>query len=328
MTEAAVRQRVWREWENILLLKPELEPFSAQMAKLTETCSYHGEFPRWLQAVHDLPRIPTDYLALNQATVSVAGERGESEAVAAALFSSFQQLMPWRKGPFSIHHLLIDSEWRSDLKFQRLLDAGVDFQAKQVLDVGCGNGYFLFRILGENAACALGLDPSWLYFAQFLALQKYLSQERCVYLPFTLDDILPASFDITLSMGVLYHRRDPLQHLWQLRQTLRPGGLLILETLIVDGDGQTVFMPQSRYAGMSNVWFLPAVAALKIWLARLDFAVEYISVPVATTSVEQRRSPWINSQSLADFMLEDFSATREGLSPPKRVIILARKGGR
>ncbi len=233
--------------------------------------------------------------------------------------------MPWRKGPFDLYGVHIDSEWRSDDKFARLLAAGVDFTGKHILDVGCGNGYFLYRMLGTGARFALGLDPSWHYFAQYLALEKLLGPQHCAYLPLTLDDIAPRDFDLTLSMGVLYHRREPLQHLAQLRDTLRPDGHLILETLVVDGDATTVLMPLERYAGMRNVWFLPSVAALTCWLHRLGLDLEYSGTPVPTSSAEQRKTTWSTDCSLADFMQPDFSATIEGLPPPQRVILIARK---
>jgi len=112
----------------------------------------------------------------------------------------------------------------------------------------------------------------------------------------------------------------------QLRDTLRDGGRLVLETLVVDGDAQTVLMPPDRYAGMRNVWFLPSIAALHRWLARLGFAIAYSGETVATTSAEQRATDWIDRYSLADFMNADFSATIENLPPPQRVIIIATKG--
>ena len=206
------------------------------------------------------------------------------------------------------------------------LDAGSIGPDSRVLDVGCGNGYYLYRALGAGAKMALGLDPSWHYLAQYLALERLLGTQHCAYLPLTLDDCAPTGFDLTLSMGVLYHRRDPLQHLAQLRDTLRDGGQLILETLVIDGDAQTVLVPPDRYAGMRNVWFLPSVAALHRWLARLGFAIAYSGETVATTSAEQRATDWIDRYSLADFMNADFSATIENLPPPQRVIILATKG--
>ncbi|PMC22346.1 tRNA 5-methoxyuridine(34)/uridine 5-oxyacetic acid(34) synthase CmoB, partial [Klebsiella aerogenes] len=44
-------------------------------------------------------------------------------------------------------------------------------------------------------------------------------------------------------MGVLYHRRSPLDHLWQLKDQLAPGGELVLETLVIEGDENTVLVP-------------------------------------------------------------------------------------
>ena len=308
------------QWQHALALKPALAAQDDAVRAALARATPHGHFADWLATVAALPSSETQQIDLQSAAVSASGDTLPN------LEAGLRALQPWRKGPFDLYGVHIDSEWRSDLKFARLLAAGVDFTGKHVLDVGCGNGYYSYRALGAGAKMALGLDPSWHYFAQFLALERLLGTQRCAYLPLTLDDCAPTGFDLTLSMGVLYHRREPLQHLAQLRDTLRDGGRLVLETLIVEGDAQTVLMPPDRYAGMRNVWFLPSVAALHRWLARLGFTVEHTGVPVATTSAEQRATRWIDRHSLADFMKADFSATIEGLPPPRRVIIVALKG--
>ena len=308
------------QWQHALALKPALatqdDAVHAALARVTP----HGHFADWLGIVAALPSPEAQQIELQAAAVIATGDTPPG------LEAGLRALQPWRKGPFDLYGVHIDSEWRSDLKFARLLAAGVDFSGKHVLDVGCGNGYYLYRALGAGAKMALGLDPSWHYLAQYLALERLLGTQHCAYLPLTLDDCAPTGFDLTLSMGVLYHRRDPLQHLAQLRDTLRDGGQLILETLVIDGDAQTVLVPPDRYAGMRNVWFLPSVAALHRWLARLGFAIAYSGETVATTSAEQRATSWIDRHSLADFMNADFSATIEGLPPPQRVIIVAQKG--
>ena len=308
------------QWQHALALKPALAAQDDAVRAALARATPHGHFADWLATVAALPSSETQQIDLQAAAVSASGDTLPN------LEAGLRALQPWRKGPFDLYGVHINSEWRSDLKFARLLAAGVDFSGKHVLDVGCGNGYYSYRALGAGAKMALGLDPSWHYFAQFLALERLLGVQRCAYLPLTLDDCAPAAFDLALSMGVLYHRREPLQHLAQLRDTLRDGGHLVLETLVVDGDAQTVLMPPDRYAGMRNVWFLPSVAALHRWLARLGFAVEHTGAPVATTVAEQRATGWIDRFSLADFMNADFSATVEGLPPPQRVIIVARKG--
>ena len=308
------------QWQHTLALKPALAAQDDAVRAALARATPHGHFADWLATIAALPSPTAATIDLQSAAVSASGDTPPD------LETVLRALQPWRKGPFTLYGVHIDSEWRSDLKFARLLAAGVDFSGKHVLDVGCGNGYYSYRALGAGAKMALGLDPSWHYLAQYLALERLLGVQRCAYLPLTLDDCAPSGFDLTLSMGVLYHRRDPLQHLAQLRDTLRDGGQLILETLVIDGDAQTVLMPLDRYAGMRNVWFLPSVAALHRWLARLGFTVEHTGVPVATTSAEQRATRWIDRHSLADFMKADFSATIEGLPPPRRVIIVALKG--
>ena len=294
------------QWQHALALKPALATQDDAVRAALARATPHGHFADWLGIVAALPSPEAQQIELQAAAVTATGDTPPG------LEAGLRALQPWRKGPFDLYGVHIDSEWRSDLKFARLLAAGVDFSGKHVLDVGCGNGYYLYRALGAGAKMALGLDPSWHYLAQYLALERLLGTQHCAYLP--------------LSMGVLYHRRDPLQHLAQLRDTLRDGGQLILETLVIDGDAQTVLVPPDRYAGMRNVWFLPSVAALHRWLARLGFAIAYSGETVATTSAEQRATDWIDRYSLADFMNADFSATIENLPPPQRVIIIATKG--
>ena len=53
------------------------------------------------------------------------------------------QLAPWRKGPFDIHGITIDAEWRSDMKWSRLAEAITPLAGRIVLDVGCGNGFYV-----------------------------------------------------------------------------------------------------------------------------------------------------------------------------------------
>lgn len=307
------------QWQHTLALKPALAAQDDAVRAALARATPHGHFADWLATIAALPSPTAATIDLQSAAVSASGDTPPG------LETVLRALQPWRKGPFTLYGVHIDSEWRSDDKFARLLAAGVDFTGKHILDVGCGNGYFLYRMLGAGARFALGLDPSWHYFAQYLALEKLLGPQHCAYLPLTLDDIAPRDFDLTLSMGVLYHRREPLQHLAQLRDTLRPDGRLILETLVVDGDAATVLMPPERYAGMRNVWFLPSVAALTRWLHRLGLDLEYSGTPVVTTGTEQRKTAWNTDCSLIDFMQPDFSATIEGLPPPQRVILIARK---
>lgn len=312
------------QWQRLCAYKPGLQVLDdiARQALMQSYTQRHGHFDGWLAAVEALPE-KTGVSDFQGRAVSVSGNMACNEHQ--ALEAGLKALMPWRKGPFSLYGIDIDSEWRSDLKFARLLEMPLDLAGKHILDVGSGNGYFLYRMLGAGAKLCVGVDPSWHCFAQYLALAKMLGAGKSVYLPVTLDSLPLSGFDVTLSMGVLYHRRDPLGHLAQLRDSLLPGGTLLLETLVVDGDADTVLLPRERYAGMRNVWFLPSVAALVVWLQRLGFADIVSGCAVPTTSAEQRATAWMDRQSLADFMQADFALTGEGLPPPKRVMICARR---
>ncbi|WP_134627136.1 DUF1698 domain-containing protein, partial [Pseudomonas aeruginosa] len=98
------------------------------------------------------------------------------------------------------------------------------------------------------------------------------------------------------------------------------------ETLVVEGDASTVLVPEDRYAQMRNVWFLPSVAALELWLRRAGFA-DARCVDVSLTSVEEQRSTeWMRFQSLPEFLdPQDRSRTVEGLPAPMRATLVARK---
>ena len=235
--------------------------------------------------------------------------------------------MPWRKGPFHFLGIDIDAEWRSNLKWQRLVRHIAPLKDRTVLDIGCGNGYYLFRMLGEGARYALGVDPTRLFYYQFRALQKLFPANSAFYLPLRSEQ-LPEfnSFDSVFSMGVLYHRRSAEEHLRELIGFLRPGGELILETLIIPGDSSKVLFPIDRYASMANVWSIPSSAAIETWLQALGMK-EVRTVDITQTSIhEQRRTEWMQFLSLEDFLdPTNTDLTIEQYPAPTRAILLSTK---
>jgi tRNA (mo5U34)-methyltransferase len=127
-------------------------------------------------------------------------------------------------------------------------------------------------------------------------------------------------------MGVLYHRRSPLDHILQLKNQLVSGGELILETLVIEGDENAVLVPMDRYAQMRNVYFFPSAKALKVWLEKSGFENVRI-VDENTTSIgEQRTTDWMTHNSLPDYLdPNDPSKTVEGHPAPRRAVLVATK---
>ena len=160
---------------------------------------------------------------------------------------------------------------------------------------GCGLRQWLPLLAhaGRGAAEVIGIDPTPLFVVQFWALQKYLQQDNIWVLPLGMEQVPPKlqAFDTVFSMGVLYHRRSPLDHLQELKDCLRPGGQLVLETLVIEGGPGRHLMPEGRYARMGNVWFLPSCDTLLSWLRKLGFVeTEVVDVCVTTQKNSARPS--------------------------------------
>jgi len=289
---------------------------------------FHGDFNKWQAALGQLPTVTPSVIDLEQAAIRVGQAADLNEEQAALLDSSLRQLHPWRKGPFELFGLYIDTEWRSDWKWDRLKDHITPLHGRTVLDIGCGSGYHCWRMRGAGARFVLGIDPTMLFVMQFIALQQYIRDPLVQVLPLGMEDLPPAMccFDTVFSMGLLYHRRDPQQHLLELKNCLRDGGELALETLVIDEHHGDVLIPEGRYAQMRNVWAIPSVPTLIDWIEQSGFeAVRCVDVTVTTTE-EQRSTDWMQFQSLSDYLdPADSTKTVEGFPAPVRAIVLARK---
>ena len=236
------------------------------------------------------------------------------------------ELHPWRKGPLQLGAIRIDTEWRSDWKWGRLKGAITPLAGRRVLDVGSGNGFYALEMRKAGADLVIGVDPTLLFAMQFLAINVFAGDPRVFVLPCRLEETPPAghAFDTTFSMGVLYHQRDPLNHLRQLASTLRPGGQLVLETLFLPGEDMRAETPPERYARMRNVWSLPTVPQLVRWLDETGYdAIEVVDTSITTTD-EQRSTEWMTFESLREALdPEDSSLTIEGWPAPRRVVVVA-----
>ena len=265
----------------------------------------HGDWKRWNEVVEALP-----------------AARGDTKRLRELLMG----LHPWRKGPLRLDGVDIDTEWRSDWKWARLREAIAPLDGRQVLDVGSGNGYYALQMRKAGARTVIGVDPTLLFAMQFLAINVFEQDPAVFILPCRLDETPPANrvFDTTFSMGVLYHQRSPIDHLDQLRSTLRPGGQLVLETIYVPGTESYACTPADRYARMRNVWLLPTLAELTTWLRRTGYRdIEIVDKSVTTTD-EQRSTAWMTFESLKEALdPHDPSKTVEGWPAPHRVVVTA-----
>jgi len=290
----------------------------------------HGDLDRWMSQLERLPELKDARLDAQQNAVTLSSHGALDTVQKTQLLASLQALKPWRKGPYRVFGIDIDSEWRSDMKWQRIAGK-LELKDKRILDVGCANGYFGWRMLGAGARSVVGIDPGWLFITQFLLIAHYTppaQRKRHALLPYRLED-LPANlgyFDTVFSMGVLYHRRSVFDHLLELKQCLRPGGELVLETLVIaQADGE-VLVPADRYAKMRNVWFLPNSKILGDWLRRAGFVDIRLIDECITHPEEQRKTDWIDSQSLEHALdPKDTSRTVEGYPAPRRATLLARR---
>ena len=305
-------------WADYLLPK-EVELAGAQQ----------GNFDTWLQVLEQLPSIDTSFLQLNASQIVIGSAKDCDDKERNYIEKELKKLQPWRKGPFNLFGIDVDSEWRSDMKWDRIAPHLPSLKGQCVLDIGCNNGYYLLRMVGCGVKYAVGADKTLLYAMQFLALKNFLKDINNVFIsPFSVEGLRfkESQFDTVFSMGVLYHHRDPIEHLKYIANVLKGSGLLVLETLIVEEKFSELFIPQGRYACMKNVRHIPSCTQVFTWLEESGFCDANCIDKTKTTFEEQRTTNWMTYRSLPDFLdKENSNYTIEGYPAPQRAIFLAFK---
>ena len=294
LNEIIAERQKWLEWKNIA-------PLRRMLASLPEAKSVEVELGDWITLRSD---------ALTPENVA------QIEAAARAM-------KPWRKGPFDLFGIRIDSEWRSYRKYN-LLRPYMDLENKCVADVGCNNGYYMFKMLEFSPQSVLGVDPSPLFRTQFDLINRYLRSDRLRYEMLGIEHMreFPGRFDTVFCLGVLYHRSDPIAALKSLKQSLKKGGELFLDTFMIDGEEPICLVPESTYSKIGNIHFVPTIRALEHWCKRAGFERFEVLDIVPTRPDEQRKTEWIEGESLENFLdPEDPGRTVEGYPAPKRVYI-------
>ena len=257
-------------------------------------------------------------------TIKISGDLDEEY-----IYETAKMLMPWRKGPFQIGNTFIESEWKSYIKYN-LLRPHFDLKDKRVADIGCNNGYYMFRMQEDEPKLLVGFDPSPLYKTQFDFINHFVKSD-IVYELLGVEHlpIYDEKFDIIFCLGVLYHRSDPVAMLKALYRGLDKKGEVILDTFYIEGDEEMALCPETTYSKIPNIYFVPTVKALKNWCLRAGFDDFEVLEQSVTDTNEQRKTKWIAGESLENFLdPNDSSKTIEGYSAPKRVYVRLKKDKR
>lgn len=236
--------------------------------------------------------------------------------------------MPWRKGPFRIFGIDIDAEWRSERKWNRLLPELPSLAGKLVADIGCNNGYYMFRAVHHRPALILGFEPYVQHYYTFRTLNGFAGRDNLAIELFGAEHLhlFPSCFDVIFLLGIIYHRPSPIEALRDIFTALKPGGTLILESQAIPGDEPISLFPENTYAKAPGTWFIPTGACLHNWLTRTGFANIRLFCRHPMSSAEQRRTDWMNFESYEDFIdKENATLTIEKYPAPWRVFFKAEK---
>lgn len=281
----------------------------------------------WYEQIQKISLIDKENLSIDYGDWFTVGKKEDlSQEEFDLIITAAKKLIPWRKGPFNLFGLEIDSEWQSNIKYN-LIRPHFDLKDKTVADIGCNNGYYMFRMLEDKPKKLIGFDPSPLTLHQFEFINHFVKSD-IVYEMLGVEHLeyYNHKFDFIFMLGVLYHRADPVGTLKSLARGLNSKGEILIDTFMIDGEEEMCLTPNKRYSKIPNIYFIPTVSALRNWLERAGFEdVEVIAI-TATTSQEQRKTDWSFDQSLEDFLDEnDKTKTVEGYPAPKRVYVKAKK---
>jgi len=285
-----------------------------------------GNFLKFRQVFEDIQVHLPSRIDLESRVVTVGAPEDLGPEESKRLYQGLDQLCPWRKGPFNLFGIRIDAEWQSWMKWDRLLPHIKSLKGRRIMDIGSSNGYYMFRAAAHDPLMVIGLEPQSYFYYQYLTIQKFLNRENIFCLPISHEEWPETGpyFDTVFCMGVLYHRPSPVDMLRSVHDSLKKGGELVLETLVLETRQNLCLFPEDRYAKMRNVYFIPDLSAMESWLSRAGFG-NVRCVDVTRTSLEeQRKTRWIQTESLKDFLdSRDPDKTVEGYPAPVRAIFLA-----
>jgi tRNA (mo5U34)-methyltransferase len=298
-----------------------------ELQQLKTQCLEWKNVKPWYEQLKKVLKIKKNDIEIKlDDTVSIGKKEDLTPQGHTLIEQTAKTLIPWRKGPFELFGLKIDSEWQSNIKYN-LIRPYFNLKNKVVADIGCNNGYYMFRMLEDKPKRLVGFDPSALTMLQFEFVNHFV-QSDIVYEKLGVEHLqyYNHKFDVIFMLGVLYHRPDPVGTLKALAKGLNPNGEVLIDTFMIDGDQEVALTPKGRYSKIPNIYFIPTIAALENWLFRAGFCDIEIIATTVTSTQEQRKTQWSFDQSLEDFLdKNDKTKTVEGYPAPKRVYLKAKK---
>jgi tRNA (mo5U34)-methyltransferase len=283
---------------------------------------------RYFQAVQAIQDLKTDYFDLSSSVIKVGKPEELSSEQQQQLYQSLTAFCPWKKGPFELFGTLIDAEWRSDWKWQRILPHITPLKHRKIADIGCHNGYFMFRMVHQQPDCVIGFEPYAKNFWNFQLIQNLIQQNNLHFELLGVEhiDLYPNFFDTIFCLGILYHHTDPVRLLRKIYTALSPQGEIIIDCQGIPGDLPIALTPRKRYANARGIWFLPTQTCLENWIARAGFNQIKCFFAEPISIQEQRRTPWANIDSLQQFLdPKNPALTLEGYPAPWRYYVISRK---
>jgi tRNA (mo5U34)-methyltransferase len=289
---------------------------------------YAGKFSFLQEVIANLPNFKSRLVDYDGDVVRI-GDPGELSAdQKVAVETALKDLMPWKKGPFCLFGHEIDAEWRSDIKWRRLLPKITPMAGRRVADIGCNNGYYMYRMAAQNPELVVGFEPMLKNYFEFEVLQRYAQVPNLYFERFGVEhiDLYQSFFDTVFCMGILYHHQDPLGILKKIRHSMAPGAQLIIDCQGIAGNEPVALLPKNKYTAGVGFWFLPTISCLEHWVSRTGFRNIEIFYTDYLTSHEQRATKWAPIKSLDDFLdPNDKTRTVEGYPAPMRFYLTAMK---
>lgn len=311
-------------------------PQSVEMNTIVEE---HDKLQRWInQPKKGFLRYRNPYKALSEFkadivdcsadTVLIGNNHQLNTEEKLIVHQHLKSFMPWRKGPFSVFGNSVNAEWRSEKKWQRVAPVLPDLKDKVIADIGCNNGYYMFRMADAKPKLVLGFEPSIQHYYCFKALN---AMAGCSNLDIDLLGIehlhlFSETFDIVFLMGIIYHRPSPIDTLRDILSSLKPGGSLILESQGIPGNEPYALFPDDTYAKVPGTYFVPTGKCLYNWMKKAGFKNIDFFCSHPMSSAEQRKTEWMTFESYEDFIdPENPHLTVEGYPAPCRVFLKGDK---